>query len=175
MRHPCNAKQSGKSRNFTWLFSHALVTICTYFARSSYPYTFVQAPFAHIHLLYIEVSHFLSLTTRCIIFQLTLIFYSTLLSCSLWHPVSSISTRPSPICPRFPFYTSWGKPFFILNHLYSTFQLTLVFLQAQTSPSCRISSRYVLFFISFLLYWCLFRLWMPTTAYHSNSASYPTL
>ena len=41
MRHPCNAKQSGKSQNFTWLFSHALVTIVhSYFSSSSYPYTF---------------------------------------------------------------------------------------------------------------------------------------
>ena len=79
MRHPCNAKQSGKSRNFMWLFSHTLVTIVRSYFSQVHPIRtlspqLVQALFAHIHLLHVKVSLFLFLTTHYITFQPTLIF-----------------------------------------------------------------------------------------------------
>ena len=154
MRHPCNAKQSSKSRNFTWLFLHALVTILHLFFKF-----ILSVHFLH-NLFKLRLPTFTFYISRWAIFVLNylLYYFSTNINLFTVHylvahcgilPVGSILTRPSPVCPHFPFYTSWGKPFFILNHLYSTFQLTLVFLQAQTSPSCHISSRYVFFFISF--------------------------
>ena len=139
LRHPCNAKQSSKSRDFTWLFSHAFVTIvCSYFSSSSYLYTFSTTCSSSVcpHSPFICWGEpFFVLNHLLYYFSTNINFFTVhylVARCSIL-PVGSISTRPSPICPRFPFYTSWGKPFFIWNHLYSTFQLTLVFLQAQTA------------------------------------------